>query len=94
MILSGVYQDLSWYIIFMLGKQFANRPCQCQLLFGDPFKKTWVGKKIRHSDIPDEVIEEYNIQGPAIQDGWKYTKYIQGMYGLLQSWFQWHDLLD
>ena len=41
--------------------------------------------KIRLSDIPEEIIEEYNLQEKATPDGWVYIMVIRGMYGLPQS---------
>jgi hypothetical protein len=50
--------------------------------------------KIRLSDIPEEVIKEYNLHQYATADGWIYIKVIRGMYGLPQSGSLGHDLLE
>lgn len=50
--------------------------------------------KIRLSDIPEEVIKEYNLHQYATADGWVYIKVIRGMYGLPQSGSLGHDLLE
>ena len=50
--------------------------------------------KIRLSDIPEEVIKEYNLHEKATPDGWVYIKAIRGMYGLPQSGSLGHDLLE
>ena len=50
--------------------------------------------KIRLSDIPDKVIEEYNLHEKATPDGWVYVKVTKGMYGLPQAGSLAHDLLE
>eukprot|EP00804_Cyclotella_cryptica_P020090 CCRYP_014884-RA/>CCRYP_014884-RA protein AED:0.24 eAED:0.24 QI:0/0/0/0.75/0.33/0/4/0/1279 len=50
--------------------------------------------KIRLSDIPEEVITEYNLREYATADGWVYIKVVRGMYGLPQSGSLGHDLLE
>ena len=50
--------------------------------------------KVRLSDIPDEVIEEYNLREKATPDGWVYLKVTKGMYGLPQAGSLGHDLLE
>jgi hypothetical protein len=50
--------------------------------------------KIRLSDIPEEIIEEYNLREKATPDGWVYIKVIRGMYGLPQAGSLGHDLLE
>jgi hypothetical protein len=50
--------------------------------------------KIRLSDIPEEIIEEYNLREKATPDGWVYIMVIRGMYGLPQAGSLGHDLLE
>jgi hypothetical protein len=49
--------------------------------------------KIRLSDIPEDIIEEYNLREKATPDGWVYIMVIRGMYGLPQAGSLGHDLL-
>jgi len=46
------------------------------------------------SDIPEEVIKEYNLHRYATPDGWVYIKVSRGMYGLPQAGSLGHDLLE
>ena len=41
--------------------------------------------KIKLSDIPEEVIKEYNLHQYATPDRWVYIKVSRGMYGLPQA---------
>jgi len=50
--------------------------------------------KIKLSDIPEEVIKEYNLHQYATPDGWVYIKVSRGMYGLPQAGSLSHDLLE
>ena len=50
--------------------------------------------KIKLSDIPEEVIKEYNLHQYATPDGWVYIKVSRGMYGLPQAGSLGHDLLE
>ena len=50
--------------------------------------------KIKLSDIPEEVIKEYNLHQYATPDGWVYIKVSRGMYGLPQAGSFSHDLLE
>jgi hypothetical protein len=50
--------------------------------------------KIKLSDIPEEIIDEYNLREKATPDGWVYIKVIRGMYGLPQAGSLGHDLLE
>jgi len=45
--------------------------------------------KIRLSDIPEEIIEEYNLREKATPDGWVYIKVIKGHVRLTSSWITW-----
>jgi hypothetical protein len=49
--------------------------------------------KIKLSDIPEEIIEEYKLREKATPDGWVYIKVVRGMYGLPQAGSLGHDLL-
>ena len=49
--------------------------------------------RIKLSDIPEEIIREYNLHEKATADGWIYIKVTKGMYGLPQSGSLAHDLL-
>jgi hypothetical protein len=50
--------------------------------------------KIKLTDIPEEIIEEYKLREKATKDGWIYIKVIRGMYGLPQAGSLGHDLLE
>ena len=50
--------------------------------------------KIKLSDIPQEVMDEYNITAKATPDGWVYIHCNRGMYGLLQAASLAHDWLE
>ncbi len=50
--------------------------------------------KIKLSDIPDEVIEEYNLCEIATPDKWVCIRVTKGMYGLPQAGSLAHDLLE
>jgi hypothetical protein len=50
--------------------------------------------KIKLSDVPEEVIKEYNLHQYATPDGWVYIKVSRGMYGLPQARSLGHDLLE
>ncbi len=50
--------------------------------------------KIKLSDIPEEVINEYKLHQYATPVGWVYIKVIRGMYGLPQAGLLGHDLLE
>jgi hypothetical protein len=50
--------------------------------------------KIKLSDIPEEIIEEYKLREKATPDGWVYIKVVRGMYGLPQAGSLGHDLLE
>ena len=50
--------------------------------------------KIKLSDIPEEVIKEFNLHQYATPDGWVYIKFSRGMYGLPQAGSLGHDLLE
>ena len=50
--------------------------------------------KIKLSDIPDEVINEYKLKEKVTHDGYVYIEVTMGMYGLPQAGSLGHDLLE
>ena len=50
--------------------------------------------KIKHTDIPAEMIKEYNLHDKASPDRWVYIKVIDGMYGLPQAGSLGHVFLE
>ena len=50
--------------------------------------------KIRLSDIPDEIIKEYNLMDKVTSNGSIYIKAIRGMYGLPQAGLLANELLE
>ncbi len=46
------------------------------------------------SDIPDEVIKDYNLHQLATPDGWVYVKVTRAMYGLPQAGSLGQDQLE
>ncbi|KAL7476169.1 hypothetical protein ACHAW6_002049, partial [Cyclotella cf. meneghiniana] len=50
--------------------------------------------KVKLSDIPEEVIEAYNLREKATPDGFVYLKVGKGMYGLPQAGSLGHNLLE
>ncbi len=57
-----------------------------------PLKRPEYGR-VKLSDIPDEIINEYKLHEKAI-DGWVYFKVMRGMYGLPQAGSNSHDELE
>jgi hypothetical protein len=57
-----------------------------------PLKRPKYGR-VKLTDIPDKIIEEYKLREKATADGWVYFKVVQGMYGLPQSGSNSHDEL-
>ena len=47
--------------------------------------KRWEYIKLRLSDIPDEIVKEYNLKEIATKDGSIYVEVRRGMYGLPQA---------
>ena len=41
--------------------------------------------RLKIDDIPDHVIEQYNLREKATKDGYVYVKISKGMYGLPQA---------
>ena len=41
--------------------------------------------RIKLTDIPEEIIDQYNLRQMATPDGWVYVAISRGMYGLPQS---------
>jgi len=58
-----------------------------------PLKRPEYGR-VKLTDIPDKIIEEYKLCEKATADGWVYFKVIWGMYGLPQSGSISHDELE
>ncbi len=79
-------------IILTQGAKFANADLANFYLM-TPLKRPEY-TKMRLSDIPEEVIKEYNLHQFATPDGWVYIKVIRGMYGLPQAGSLGHDLLE
>ncbi len=50
--------------------------------------------KIHLSQIPEEVIDEYNLRDIATPDGYVYIKVTKGMYGLPQAGLLANELLE
>ena len=50
--------------------------------------------RIKLSDIPDEIIREYNLEEKATKDGSIYIEANKGMYGLPQSGLLANELLE
>ncbi|KAL7477992.1 hypothetical protein ACHAW6_003780 [Cyclotella cf. meneghiniana] len=50
--------------------------------------------KIKLSNIPEEIIQEYKLHKKATPDGWVYICCTRGMYGLPQAGSLGHDLLE
>jgi hypothetical protein len=50
--------------------------------------------RVKLSDIPEEIIREYNLREIATPDGWVYMRVIRGMYGLPQAGSNSHDELQ
>jgi hypothetical protein len=50
--------------------------------------------KVKLSDIPEEVIQEYKLPEKVTPDGFVYMMVVRGMYGLPQAGSLGHDLLE
>ena len=50
--------------------------------------------RLKLADIPDEVIEHYNLRALATSDGYIYSEVTKGMYGLPQSGIIAQELLE
>ena len=50
--------------------------------------------KIKLTDIPEEVINEYKLRQLATPDGWVYVKVTRTMYGLPQAGLLGQDQLE
>jgi hypothetical protein len=79
-------------VILTNGARFANADIANFYLM-TPLKQSEYAK-IRLSDIPEEVIKEYNLHEKATADGWIYIEVVRGMYGLPQAGSLGHDLLE
>lgn len=58
-----------------------------------PLKRPEFGR-VKLSDIPEEIIKEYELEKYATADGWVYFRVIRGMYGLPQAGANSHDELE
>ena len=79
-------------VISTPGAKFANADIS-NFYLGTPLTRPEYAK-IKLSDVPDEIIEEYNLRAKATSDGWIYIKVVKGMYGLPQAGSLAHDLLE
>ena len=79
-------------VISTPGAKFANADLSNFYLM-TPLKRPEYAK-LKLSDIPEEVIQEYNLREKATPDGWVYIMVIRGMYGLPQAGSLGHDLLE
>jgi hypothetical protein len=79
-------------VISMPGAQFANADISNFYLM-TPLKCPKYAK-VKLSDIPEEVIEEYKLHEKVTPDGFVYMMVVRGMYGLPQAGSLGHDLLE
>eukprot|EP00804_Cyclotella_cryptica_P014225 CCRYP_005643-RA/>CCRYP_005643-RA protein AED:0.40 eAED:0.40 QI:0/0/0/1/0/0/2/0/323 len=80
-------------VISMPGAQFANADISNFYLM-TPLKHPEYAK-VKLSDIPEEVIEEYKLHEKEVTtDGLVYMMVVQGMYDLPQAGSLGHDLLE
>jgi hypothetical protein len=50
--------------------------------------------RIKLTDIPDEIVDQYRLKEKATPDGWVYFKVVRGMYGLPQAGSLANELLE
>ena len=50
--------------------------------------------RIELEDLPEDFIEEYNLQDKVTKDGYVYVKIRKGMYGLPQAGILAQELLE
>ena len=79
-------------VISTKGAKFANADLANFYLMS-PLKRPEYAK-IKLSDIPEEVIKEYNLHQLATPDGWVYVKVTRAMYGLPQAGSLGQDQLE
>ena len=79
-------------VISTKGAKFANADISNFYLM-TPLKRPEYAK-VKLSDIPEEVINAYNLREKATPDGWVYIEVVRGMYGLPQAGSLGHDLLE
>jgi hypothetical protein len=79
-------------VISTKGAKFANADISNFYLM-TPLRRPEYAK-VKLSDIPEEVINEYNLREKATPDGWIYIEVVRGMYGLPQAGSLGHDLLE
>ena len=70
-------------IISTKGEKFMTADIKNFYLMTPP--KRWEYIKMRLSDIPDEIVKEYNLKEIATKDGSIYVEVRRGMYGLPQA---------
>eukprot|EP00804_Cyclotella_cryptica_P011209 CCRYP_007737-RB/>CCRYP_007737-RB protein AED:0.21 eAED:0.17 QI:0/-1/0/1/-1/1/1/0/1078 len=70
-------------VISTPGARFANADLANFYLM-TPLKRPEFAK-IRLDNLPDEIVNEYNLKEIATPDGWVYIRITKGMYGLPQS---------
>ena len=79
-------------VISTKGARFANADISNFYLM-TPLKRPEYAK-FRLTDIPEEVIDEYDLREKATPDRWIYIEVVRGMYGLPQAGSLGHDLLE
>ena len=79
-------------IISTPGARFANADISNFYLM-TPLKHPEYAK-VKLSDIPEEVIEQYKLREKVTSDGFVYMMVVWGMYGLPQAGSLGHDLLQ
>ena len=79
-------------VISTKGAKFANADLANFYLMS-PLKRPEYAK-IKLTDIPDEVINEYKLNQLATSDGWVYVKVTRAMYGLPQAGSLGQDQLE
>jgi hypothetical protein len=79
-------------VILTKGAKFANADLANFYLM-TPLKRPKYAN-IKLTNMPKEVIKEYNLHEYVTPDGWVYIKVIWGMYGLPQAESLGHDLLE
>ena len=76
----------------MPGARFANADISNFYLM-TPLKRPEYAK-VKLSDIPEEVIEQYKLCEKVTPNGFVYMMVVRGMYGLPQAGSLGHDLLE
>jgi hypothetical protein len=79
-------------VISTKGAKFANADLTNFYLMSQLKRPEYA--KIKLTDIPEEVINEYNLHQLATPDGWVYVKVTRAMYGLPQAGSLGQDQLE